>query len=89
MPLTPDGADQEPFEGAPRFAWCPTLLPTTRQIALSRGIQALLGERDLVEQTMQTAIALTIEPVAQAAGAGGFQRCDTRQSGEPGLPEWA
>ena len=36
----------------------------------------LLSESDLMEQPIQPPIALTVEPVAHAAGAGGFQRCN-------------
>jgi hypothetical protein len=40
-----------------------------------------------MEQPIQSAIALTVEPVAHSAGAGGFQRCDTGQGGELGFAE--
>jgi hypothetical protein len=47
--------------------------------------EALLSERDLMEQPIQAAIALTVEPVTHAAGAGGFQRCNTGQGGKLGF----
>ena len=72
-------------EGTPPFSWCTTVLRTTRQIELSWRVDALLSERDLMEQPIQTAIALTVEPVTHAAGAGGFQRCNTGQSGRLGF----
>jgi len=82
LPLPPDGANKEPFEGTPRFSGCTTFLFTTRQIALGWRVDALLGERDLMEQPIQTAIPLTVEPVPHAAGAGSFQRCNTGQGGK-------
>jgi hypothetical protein len=48
-------------------------------------VNALLGERNLMEQPIQTAIALTVEPVTHAAGAGSFQRCNTGQGGKLGF----
>ena len=44
-------------------------------------MDALLGDCDLVKQSIQPAIALPTEPVAHAAGAGGFQRCNTTYAG--------
>jgi hypothetical protein len=38
-----------------------------------------------MEQPIQTAIALTVEPVTHAAGAGSFQRCNTGQGGKLGF----
>jgi len=85
LPLSPDGTNQEPFERTARFSGCATLLFPTRQIALRWRVDALLGKRDLVEQPIQPAIALTVEPVTHATGAGSFQRCNTGQGGKLGF----
>jgi hypothetical protein len=40
-----------------------------------------------MEQPIQTSIALTVEPVTHATGAGSFQRCNTGQGGKLGFTQ--
>jgi len=59
-----DGADEESFEAAERFAAALAFGFLAVEIGASVGVAAGLSDRDPVESRVELAVAATVEPVA-------------------------
>src|SRR5262245_26617487 len=59
-----DDADEQPFQGAERFAAALALGLLAFQVRACVGVVAGLGDRDPVERRVQLTVATAVEPVA-------------------------
>ena len=62
-----DGADEEPFEAADRFAAALAFAAFALEVVAGWGVVAGLGDRDPVEGGVELAVAAAVEPVSLGA----------------------
>ena len=87
VPLSPDAANEVPLERPSALTRGTPLVSPPLEVGAGGRIAARLDDRDLVHEAVQTAVAVPVEAVADAPGAGRLQWRNTGHRSQLRVPE--